>query len=127
MNLPITQHNPDFATAPQIQAEHIPHMAQHGFKTIINHRPDGEMPNQPTHEHLAAAATIADLHCHHLPVIRGQYSPEQIAQMANLLKCAPKPILSFCGSGARASELYALAAAHLAHNDANDANDDNDA
>ena len=113
MSLPFTKHNDDFSTAPQIQADHIPHIVQSGFKTIINNRPDGEAGSaQPLSSDLAKAAEAAGMHYHYLPVVRGQYTQEQIEQMAHAIEHAPKPVFSFCGSGMRASELYALAIAH---------------
>lgn len=114
MSLPVTQHNDDFATAPQIQVDHVPSIAQNGFKTIINHRPDGEAGlTQPLSMDLAKAAEATGVHYHYLPVIRGQYTQAQIEHMAHLLEHSPKPIFSFCGSGMRASELYALAVEHV--------------
>ena len=114
MSFPFSKHNDDFAAAPQIQAHHVPMIAQEGFKTIINHRPDGEAGSaQPLSADVAKAAEIAGVHYHHLPVIRGQYTQEQIEQMAHLINHSPKPIFGFCGSGMRASELYALAVAHM--------------
>ena len=45
----------DISITGQITPEQIPQFAEQGFKTIINNRPDGEEPNQPTSAELAAA------------------------------------------------------------------------
>ena len=44
-----------------------------------------------------------------LPVSGGYQTPEQIAAMAELLQQLPKPVLMFCRSGARSTNLYAQA------------------
>jgi len=36
----VTKHTDDFATAPQLAPEHMTAIAAHGFKTVINNRPD---------------------------------------------------------------------------------------
>jgi len=38
----VTQHNADFSTAPQLAPEHMTAIANHGFRTVINNRPDME-------------------------------------------------------------------------------------
>ncbi|HZC16035.1 MAG TPA: sulfur transferase domain-containing protein, partial [Caulobacteraceae bacterium] len=37
-----------FSVAPQIDLEDLPRAAAQGFKLVINNRPDGEAPGQPT-------------------------------------------------------------------------------
>ncbi|MEH6666416.1 MAG: sulfur transferase domain-containing protein, partial [Psychrobacter sp.] len=45
----------------QITPDQVPMIAENGFKTIINNRPDGEEPNQPTSAEIEAAAKEAGL------------------------------------------------------------------
>ena len=45
----------------QITPDQVPMIAENGFKTIINNRPDGEEPNQPTSAEIEAAAKKAGL------------------------------------------------------------------
>ena len=45
----------------QITPDQVPMIAENGFKTIINNRPDGEEPNQPTNADIAAAAKEKEL------------------------------------------------------------------
>jgi uncharacterized protein (TIGR01244 family) len=45
----------------------------------------------------------------YLPVISGAITAEQVEQMADLIESLPKPILAFCRSGARSTNLYHLA------------------
>ena len=47
--------------AGQITPEQVKEVAAQGFKTIINNRPDGEAPDQPTSAEIEAAAKEAGL------------------------------------------------------------------
>jgi uncharacterized protein (TIGR01244 family) len=105
----VTKHTEDFATAPQLDPEHMAAIAAHGFKTIINNRPDMEGgPAQPTSAQMQAAAEAAGLNYHYLPVVSGAITPEQVAQMAELVESADGPVLAFCRSGARSTQLWSL-------------------
>ncbi len=85
-------------------------VAQIGFRTVVNNRPDFEGgPDQPTTAAIAAAASAAGLEYHHLPVSGAYQSPDEIAAFAQLLDSLPRPLLAFCRSGARSSKLYVAA------------------
>jgi uncharacterized protein (TIGR01244 family) len=105
----VTKHTDDFATAPQLALEHLSAIAAHGFKTVINNRPDMEGgPDQPTSAQMQAAAEAAGLRYHYLPVVSGGITPAQVAQMAELVEAAEGPVLAFCRSGARSTQLWSL-------------------
>jgi len=105
----VTKHTEDFATAPQLDPEHMAAIAAHGFKTIINNRPDMEGgPAQPTSAQMQAAAEAAGMRYHYLPVVSGAITAEQVAQMAELVEAAEGPVLAFCRSGARSTQLWSL-------------------
>jgi uncharacterized protein (TIGR01244 family) len=107
MTLTVTQHTAHFATAPQISPQDMAAIAAHGFRTVINNRPDLEGgAEQPTSEAMAQAAKDAGLTYHYLPVISGQITPEQVAQFAATLASAQGPVLAFCRSGARSTNLW---------------------
>ena len=57
---------------------------------------------------MQAAAEAAGLTYHYLPVVSGAITPDQVAQMADLLKNGPEPVLAFCRSGARSTQLWSL-------------------
>lgn len=102
----------DVYAAPQLTPEAMASAAEAGFKSVINNRPDMEGgPEQPTSASIEAAAKAAGLQYAHLPVQGGYQSPEQIAQCAALLKALPRPLLMFCRSGARSTQLYRQAVA----------------
>jgi uncharacterized protein (TIGR01244 family) len=98
------------AAAGQIAPGDIPTIAAHGFKTVINNRPDGEGgPAQPTSTELEQAAQTAGLTYVYLPVVSGQLTPEQVVTMAQTLQTAATPVFAFCRSGARTEHLFHLA------------------
>lgn len=110
--LPLRQIADQVCVAPQLGPEAMAEAARLGFKSVVNNRPDFEHgPEQPTSAAVAAAARSAGLEYRHLPVAGGWQSPEQIAAMAALLKELPQPVLMFCRSGARSTQLYLQAQA----------------
>ena len=98
------------AAAGQILPADIPAIAAHGFKTVINNRPDGEGgPDQPTSAQLEQAAQAAGLSYVYLPVVSGQLTPQQVVAMAGALRDSAGPVFAFCRSGARTEHLFRLA------------------
>jgi sulfide:quinone oxidoreductase len=55
---------------------------------------------------MAQAAQVAGLAYHYLPVISGQITHEQVAEFAALVKAAPGPVLAFCRSGSRSTNIW---------------------
>jgi len=107
MSLAITRHNDEFGTLGQIDPSHLTEIADRGYKSVINNRPDGEGgSDQPTNESIQAEAEKLGLNYVYLPVVGGAFTPDQIREMARLLNVLPKPILAFCRSGARSTNLY---------------------
>jgi uncharacterized protein (TIGR01244 family) len=96
--------------APQIAPEDVPALAAAGFTLIVNNRPDGEEPGQPSGAAIAAAAAAAGLDYRAIPVDHRGISGEQVGAMAEALD-RPGPVLAFCRSGTRSCHLWALAAA----------------
>ena len=110
MNIEITQHNPHFSTVGQINPEDVVQIAALGYKSIIDNRPDFEGGNsQPLHTDIQKIVLENGMEFAYLPVISGAITPDQVQKMADLLESLPKPILSFCRSGARSTNLYHLA------------------
>ena len=110
MSVAITCHNTAFGTAGQIEPAHLTEIATQGYKSVINNRPDGEAgPSQPKNADIAAKAEALGLHYAFLPVAPGSMTPSEVQEMNRLLKTMPGPILAFCRSGARSTNLYHLA------------------
>jgi uncharacterized protein (TIGR01244 family) len=102
--------SPDVSVAPQLGPEAMAPVAQAGFRSVINNRPDFEAgPQQPTNASIEAAAKAAGLAYAYLPVAPNYQSPEEVARFAELLATLPKPILAFCRSGTRSGKLYRAA------------------
>lgn len=81
-------------------------LAELGYRSVLNIRPDNERDNQPSSQDLLTATEQADLSYHHLPFDPERLSPATIEQFASYYHAMPKPILMFCGTGARAKLLY---------------------
>jgi len=98
-----------YAVAPQLAPQHMEQVAQIGFRTVVNNRPDFEDPTQPTAAEIERAATEAGLHYLHIPV-DGRHAADITAQtLRDALAEVPGPVLAFCRSGARSQMLYLVA------------------
>jgi len=110
MSVDITCHTTEFGTTGQITPNDLQEIANQGYKSVINNRPDGEGGDaQPLSRDIEAAALKAGLAYAYLPVISGQVTKQQVEETAKLLNSLPKPILAFCRSGARSTNLYMFA------------------
>jgi uncharacterized protein (TIGR01244 family) len=101
---------PSLFVAGQIDADTVARAAAHGIRTIINNRPDAEVPGQPTGAAIAAAAAAAGIGYVAIPIDHSGFDAAQIAAMAAALD-GPGPHLAFCRSGTRSTLLWALARA----------------
>ena len=109
--------SPDFATAPQLAPDDIAQAAAAGFRSVVNNRPDFEGgPAQPTSESMQQAAEAAGLAYAFLPVQSAYQTPDEIARMRELLDRLPKPVIAYCRSGARTTNLFRAAQAVRAPN-----------
>lgn len=100
--------SPNVSASPQIRAEDIPAAVEHGFRSLICNRPDGEAPDQPDWSEVAAAAKTAGLATAHIPVTPSGIDADSVARFAAALEAMPKPVLAFCGTGMRSASLWAL-------------------
>ncbi|XID74398.1 TIGR01244 family sulfur transferase [Alkanindiges sp. WGS2144] len=96
--------------AAQIYPEHMAEVVQKGFKSVINNRPDFEGGSeQPTSAQLEEAARNAGIDYVFQPVVAGQISQLDVESFARHYNELPKPILMFCRTGNRSSNLYQMA------------------
>jgi uncharacterized protein (TIGR01244 family) len=102
----------EFTTAPQISIADVAEAARQGFRTVINNRPDGEDPAQPSAAQIEAAAKAAGLAYFHIPV-RGGPTPDQVEQTKAVLAEAETPVLAFCRSGTRSIVTWSLSQAEI--------------
>lgn len=99
--------NDDIAVAPQITAEHVPAIAEAGFRSIVCNRPDSEDGAVP-HDLVEQAAKAAGLEFRFIPVVSGAISEDNVRDMAAALKALPTPVLAYCRTGGRCMNLYGL-------------------
>lgn len=99
------------SVAGQLTEAEVANAAAAGFVKLVNNRPDGEAPDQPTGDAIARAAAAAGLSYAAIPV-SGGFSMAQVEAMAQALADAGGPVLAFCRSGTRSTNLWALAAAY---------------
>jgi uncharacterized protein (TIGR01244 family) len=103
--------NDDVSVAPQISPDDMPAIKAAGFTTIINNRPDGEAPDQPSSDTMRAAAEAAGLGYHFIPLGRDGVSSQMVDETAAVLEGSSGPVLAFCRSGTRSTTLWALSQA----------------
>lgn len=97
-----------YAVAPQIAPEDLPAIRAAGFTTVIDNRPDGEIPGELHTQAMRAAAEAAGLAFVANPVIGGALTMENVTAQAAAVAAAPGPVLAYCASGNRSSVVWAL-------------------
>ena len=97
----------DFTVAPQIALGDLADAASRGFVLVINNRPDGDQPGQPTSAEVEAAAKAAGLAYVHVPVMGGP-GPDQVEAVRAATATAEGPVLAFCRSGTRSIVTWSI-------------------
>lgn len=103
--------NQHVSVAPQISPEDLPAIKAAGFTTLINNRPDGEAPDQPSSDMMLKAATAAGLVYHYIPLGRDGVSPDMVERTKEAIEESEGPVLAYCRSGTRSTTLWALSQA----------------
>ena len=101
----------NFSVSPQISPEDVTAIKAHGFVAIINNRPDGESPDQPSGATIEKAAHEAGLSYHYIPLGREGVSQDMIEQTKQVLEGSTGPVFAYCRSGTRSTTLWALSQA----------------
>ena len=97
----------DLSVAPQIGVADVAEAKRMGFATIINNRPDGEEPGQPSGAEIEAAAKAQGLAYVHVPV-RGAPGPAEVEAVRQAVDAADGPVLAFCRSGTRSITTWSI-------------------
>ena len=97
------------SVAGQIDPDHLAMAAAQGFVHVVNNRPDGEEFGQPSGATMQAAAAAAGLRYTAIPIDHSGFAMAQIEAMAAVLD--DTPVLAWCRSGTRSTNLWALAEA----------------
>lgn len=95
----------------QLRAADIDSAAQAGVKMIVNNRPDGEEPDQPTSAELGERAEAQGIAYRHIPVSGGKFDDASIRAMGQALDATEGKALIFCRTGTRSTTLWALSQA----------------
>ncbi|WOC15479.1 TIGR01244 family sulfur transferase [Pseudochrobactrum sp. MP213Fo] len=98
----------NFAVTGQLTPEDVSLAAAAGYKTLICNRPDHESDGQPEYAAIAKAAENAGLKIYFIPVVGGQMTQTNVDEMAQALADAPAPVLAYCRSGTRCTNLYGI-------------------
>jgi uncharacterized protein (TIGR01244 family) len=95
--------------AGQISVADLEEARRHGVTMIVNNRPDGEDPDQPTSAEIEAAAEAAGIDYRHIPIARGM-GPAQVEEMVSALsELGDGKMLAYCRSGMRSCLAWAVA------------------
>lgn len=105
---PLTE---SYAVSPQIRPEDLAAIRAAGFTTIIDNRPDAEIPAELQAEAMRAAAADQGLDFVANPVIAGALTTENVEGQRAAIAAARGPVLAYCASGNRSSVVWALASA----------------
>ena len=100
----VTDH---FSVAPQVTPQEAAAAVAGGVVLVINNRPDGEAPDQPTSAEVEAAVRAAGADYLFIPVV-GRPTPEQAKAQAAAVDAAKGPVLAFCRSGTRSITAWAM-------------------
>ncbi|MBX3480047.1 MAG: TIGR01244 family phosphatase [Caulobacter sp.] len=103
----IRQVTANYAVSPQMDPGQMAEAAARGFRMVINNRPDGEAPGQPTSLEMEQAVRAAGLDYVHIPV-QGGPTPDQVEQQRAAVASADGPVLAFCRSGTRSIVTWSI-------------------
>ena len=106
------------AVSAQITPENVADIAAAGYKVLVNNRPDGEEANQPGNADIAAAAQAAGMEYHYMPITAGNFPGPDFGQMRTLLDDTARPVLAFCRSGTRCTNLWVASRDEAARDEA---------
>jgi uncharacterized protein (TIGR01244 family) len=87
----------------------IARLAEAGFRSIINNRPDTDQELTMTSAEVAASAAAIGLSYSHIPVEGKNPLEKDVKAFATALANLPHPIFAYCQSGGRSASLWALA------------------
>lgn len=106
--LVITQLSSRFYVSAQISVADLFDIAEQGFKSIINNRPDHEAARQPKSVELAIVAADLGMKFLHIPVDPNLITNKDVDELDRACVDLESPILLFCRSGARSTKLWKL-------------------
>lgn len=100
--------NGDVYISSQISLRDVGYMARRRMRTIIDMRPDGEAPDEPSHLEMEQSAKAQGLEFSYIPVPHESIPPATVNALGNVLASAEKPVVLYCRTGRRAVRTFAL-------------------
>ncbi|MFN7104578.1 MAG: bifunctional sulfur transferase/dioxygenase Blh [Pseudorhizobium sp.] len=80
----------------------------HGFRTLINNRPDNEEASQPSNEAERLEAERCDLAYAFIPVTNDTITEADVRAFQRVLERAQAPVVAHCKTGTRSLNLYLI-------------------
>ena len=114
MPMEIRALTPDYAVSPQITPEDLAAVKAAGYVTVIDNRPDAEIPAELHTEVMRSAAEALGLTFIANPVIGGAITEQNVAAQRAAIAASTGPVFAYCASGNRSSVVWALAHAGTA-------------
>lgn len=102
---------PEYAVSPQIEIGDLPEIKAAGYVTVIDNRPDGEVPPHLHAAEMRKAAEALGLVFVANPVIGGALTMANVTTQGEAIAASPGPVFAYCASGNRSSLVWALASA----------------
>ena len=99
---------PDYAVSPQIDLADLAVIKAAGYTTVINNRPDGEIPPPWQASAMQSAAKALGLTFVDNPVLPGDFSDKVISTQRAAVAGSSGPVFAYCASGNRSSCVWAL-------------------
>ncbi|MEI6799606.1 MAG: TIGR01244 family sulfur transferase [Pseudomonadota bacterium] len=99
---------PDYAVSPQIDLADLAVIKAAGFTTVINNRPDGEIPPAWQAAAMQAEAEALGLTFVNNPVLPGDFSDKVIGTQSTAVAQSKGAVFAYCASGNRSSCVWAL-------------------
>ena len=101
----------EFSVSPQIVADDVAEIAALGFKSVLCNRPDCEALEQTPSVQIAEQAERCGLEFRLIPVSGCNFTDAAVANFLCAIESLPTPILGYCRTGTRSTNLWALALA----------------
>jgi len=92
----------------QIAPADVADLKARGVTMIVNNRPDGEDPGQPTGLEIEQAAEAAGISYRAIPIVRG-IGPADVDAMQEAIAAADGTMLAYCRAGTRSTLAWAVA------------------
>ena len=99
---------PTYAVSPQIDPADLPAIKAAGYTTVIDNRPDAEVPPDLHSETMRHAAVALGLTFVANPVTSGALTEANVTAQRAAMTASTGPVFAYCASGNRSSIIWAL-------------------